>query len=328
MVSSSFRSVLRRMKIRGQSPRSLSLLAAMVLTSACTTTQNETGSDDRSSSATHSSGAVGLPAASAGGLDQDLAASRDEVASVNRVSNYRLLEIPGLGEFYVPSPLLKDIRRNWSQAKLQLRNNPHDAAALRVLAVHELALGNYEGANTYIAIARSAGVGFDSESSLLMALAQLAAGNVSGSDGEFERASSTSQGYQLAHLNRGMYALAIGSATQAVTHFSAVISRDERNIIARLHLGQAYYLLRKFKSAVAEFNRVIELDESNALALYNRGIVLHRGLRQYGPARNSLEKVLVMKGVSSQMKSKAAGAIRNLDRDSQGSENLATIGAY
>ncbi len=296
--------------------------AASLLGSGCTTNKDAAADDDSGSVALMPSGAT------ATGLQQDLAASRDELSTINRSSNYRLLDIPSLGEFYVPAALLKDIRKNWSQARTKLRTSPHDAAALRVLAVHELALGNYEGANTYIAIARSAGVGFDDQSSLLMALAQLAAGNVAGSEAEFERASTTTQGYALAHLNRGMYALAIGSASQAAAQFSAVISRDDSNLIARLHLGQAYYLLRKFKSSVAEFDRVIDLDESNALALYNRGIVLHRGLRQYGPARDSLEKILAMKGVSTQMKSKAAGAIRNLDRDSQGRDNLATIGAY
>jgi tetratricopeptide (TPR) repeat protein len=298
------------------------ILSATLIASACTTSADPSAENDSGSVSLASAGAA------ATGLDQDLAASREELSSVNRSSSYRLLDIPSLGEFYVPAVLLKDIRKNWSQARVKLRTNPHDAAALRILAVHELALGNYEGANTYIAIARSAGVGFDDQSSLLMALAQLAAGNVAGSEVEFDRASTTSQGYSLAHLNRGMYALAIGSASQAVAQFSAVISRDESNLIARLHLGQAYYLLRKFKSSVAEFDRVIDLDASNALALYNRGIVLHRGLRQYGPARDSLEKVISMKGVSAQMKSKAAGAIRNLDRDSQGRDSLATIGAY
>ncbi len=298
------------------------ILSATLIASACTTSADPSAENDPGSVSLASAGAA------APGLDQDLAASREELSTVNRSSSYRLLDIPSLGEFYVPAVLLKDIRKNWSQARVKLRTSPHDAAALRILAVHELALGNFEGADTYIAIARSAGVGFDDQSSLLMALAQLAAGNVAGSEVEFERASTTSQGYSLAHLNRGMYALAIGSASQAVAQFSAVISRDESNVIARLHLGQAYYLLRKFKSSVAEFDRVIDLDASNALALYNRGIVLHRGLRQYGPARDSLEKVISMKGVSAQMKSKAAGAIRNLDRDSQGRDSLATIGAY
>ncbi len=258
----------------------------------------------------------------------DLAQANEDRGSVQRVSNYRIINIPAVGSFYLPFHVLDGLRSNRTVARNKLKDHPNDAWALRTLAVHELAMGNAFGARTYIEVARSNGSGYEPESSLVMGLAYLAIGDQELADAEFERSQTTNEGFAIAQINRGMAALNVGSASQAALNFGSVVSRDPRNIVARLHLGQSYYVMRMHTLAVRQFDDVVSIDPSNALALYNRGIVLHRGLRDFGRARDSLEAVLSSRSAGAALKRKANGAMRNLDRDSQGRDNLATIGAY
>jgi Tfp pilus assembly protein PilF len=98
--------------------------------------------------------------------------------------------------------------------------------------------------------------------------------------------------------------------------------------MARIHLGQAYYLMRMHTQAIKQLDEALVVDPSNLLAHYNRAIVLHRGLREFKRARDSLEIVLSAPETGSSLRKKALGAVRNLDRDAQGRDNLATIGSF
>jgi Tfp pilus assembly protein PilF len=125
-----------------------------------------------------------------------------------------------------------------------------------------------------------------------------------------------------------MQALQRGNASVAATHFSRAVSRDGRHVMARIHLGQAYYLMRMHTQAIKQLDEALVVDPSNLLAHYNRAIVLHRGLREFKRARDSLEIVLSAPETGSSLRKKALGAVRNLDRDAQGRDNLATIGSF
>lgn len=258
----------------------------------------------------------------------DLADVADDRSSATKASNFQLLDVPGLGSFYLPSATVRDLRSARAKARLRLKDHPEDPWALRTLAVYEMAIGNAFGAKTYLEIARNRGLGFEPESSLVMGLALLALGHDDRAVAEFERAEATNEGYALSHLNQGLYALNRGSASQAAQHFSSAALRDGRNVVARLHLGQAYFLMRMHTQALKQFDEVISVAPSNTIAHFNRGVVLHRGLREFERARDAFEVVLQSAQTAETLRRKTLGALRNLDRDAQGRDNIATIGSF
>lgn len=262
------------------------------------------------------------------GLQIELAQSTEDGRSVYRNSEYRILDLPDVGAFYLPASLMTNVRENWVRARQRLKSHPNDARSMRMLAVYELMLGNPHAAQTYLGIARAQGGGFDPHSSLVLALAHYAAGSVTKARAEFARAESRIEGYVLSRINQGLGALHLGNAGLAGQHFRSVLAKVPDNVLAHLHLGQAEYLLRRYESALTHFDRVAQLDPGNNLAHFNKGIVLHRGFQRFDDARDSLEVVLKSETASQELKGRAEGALRNVERAEHGRENLATIGIF
>lgn len=262
------------------------------------------------------------------GLQIELAQATEDSKSVYRNSKYRILDLPDVGAFYLPAELMTNVLENWVRARQRLKTHPNDARALRLLAVYELSLGNPHAAQTYLGIARSQRGGFDPQSALVLALAHYAAGSFSKARAEFARAESSNEGYVLSHMNQGLAALHLGNAGLAGQHFRTVLSRSSDNVLAHLHLGQAEYLLRRYDSALEHFDRAAKLDPGNNLAHFNKGIVLHRGFQRFDDARDSLEEVVDSETASQELKGRAEGALRNVERAEHGRENLATIGIF
>ncbi len=262
------------------------------------------------------------------GLQVDLAESYEDSRSVYRASRYRIIDIPNSGNFYLPATLVRDLSGKWIRAKKKLKRNPHDTWSLRVLAIYELSLGNPLAASTYIGIARSKRGGFDAASSLVLALAHLASGHSAKARAEFSRAESTTAGFVLSRMNRGLNALHRGNSSLAATHFRSILSRQPDHVLAHLHLGQSYYLKRNFQLSLKHFERAAEIDPENDLAHFNRGVVLHRGFQRFDDARDALQKVAGSEKASMELKNRAEGALVDLDRADHGQNNLATIGVY
>lgn len=262
------------------------------------------------------------------GQAQDLADGLDDRQAVSEMGSYRILDLPGVGGFYLPASLLSNLRRDRVAARIKLRSAPHDILSLQSLAVYELALGNPAGARSYMNIARSGGAGENSISGVIEGIIQYGLGQPIQARKEFAAAERFREGFILAHLNQGLYALGAGSASQAALHFQQVVNVDKRNALARLHLGQALYVQRNFKQALAQFDEALMNAPENALIQFNRAVVLHRGMRQFTEARVAFRKVISSDKAGMRLKIRASGALQNLDRDEHGAENLATIGAY
>jgi tetratricopeptide (TPR) repeat protein len=301
----------------------LAVAAFAGMSAGCTTTSGTGEGSASSTGASYSPGGV-----DSRGLQIELAQAVEDSRSVYRNSSYRILDLPDVGAFYLPAELLVNMRENWVRARQRLKSHPNDARALRLLAVYELSMGNPHAAQTYLGIARAQRGGFDPASALVLGLAHQASGSPQKARVEFARAESQPEGFVLSQLNQGLAALHVGNAGLASQHFQAVLERRPESVLAHLHLGQAQYLLRQYDRALRHFEQATRLDPENNLAHFNKGVVLHRGFQRFDDARESLETVIDSATASRDLKARAEGALRNVERAEHGRENLATIGVY